>query len=232
MTDLQEVITEPSRRTPVIADVEVLVIGGGPAGLMAAAAAGRTGRSTLLVERYGFLGGAGTGGGLSTFCGLHANIHGEHFRVIRGLTDEFVERVARLGGLREPHFSFADKVQAQAFDIPAYKAAADSFVVDSGSEILFHAWGSGVQMKDESTVDAVIVESKSGRGAIRAQLVIDASGDADIAAWAGAPYEKSDLATEMLHASIMYRVAHVDPELAGWRMGATAEADARDGGAR
>jgi ribulose 1,5-bisphosphate synthetase/thiazole synthase len=205
-------ITEPARHTPVIADVEVLVIGGGPAGLMAAAAAGRTGRSTLLVERYGFLGGAGTGGGLSTFCGLHANIHGEHFRVIRGLTDEFVERVARLNGLREPHFSFANKVQAQAFDIPAYKTAADSFVVDSGTEILFHAWAVGVQMRDDSTIDAVIVESKSGRGAIRAQLVIDASGDADVAAWSGAPYEKSDLATEMLHASIMYRVAHVDPE--------------------
>ena len=65
-------ITEPSRQTPVYGEFDVVVVGGGPAGIMAAASAARAGCSTLLIERYGFLGGAGTAGGLSTFCGLHA----------------------------------------------------------------------------------------------------------------------------------------------------------------
>jgi flavin-dependent dehydrogenase len=76
-------INEPSRRTPLFGEYEVVVLGGGPAGIAAALAAGRRGRSTLLVERYGFLGGAGTAAGLSTFCGLHAVVHGKHERSLR-----------------------------------------------------------------------------------------------------------------------------------------------------
>ncbi|MBU4465297.1 MAG: FAD-dependent oxidoreductase, partial [Actinobacteria bacterium] len=86
----------PARDVPVYGEYDVVVVGGGPAGVMAAAAAGRAGRSTLLIERYGFLGGAGTMGGLSTFCGLHARIHGEDVRVIRGLTDDLLERMTQL----------------------------------------------------------------------------------------------------------------------------------------
>ena len=67
-------IVEPSRKTPVWGDYEVVVLGGGPAGITAALAAGRSGRKTILIEGYGFLGGAGTAAGLSTFCGLHAAV--------------------------------------------------------------------------------------------------------------------------------------------------------------
>ena len=71
-------INEPSRETPLWGEYEVVVLGGGPAGLAAALAAARAGRSTIIVERYGFFGGAGTAAGLSTFCGLHAVVHGNH----------------------------------------------------------------------------------------------------------------------------------------------------------
>ena len=208
-------IVEPSRETPVVGEYEVVVLGGGPAGLMAAAAAARTGRSTLLIERYGFLGGAGTAGGLSTFCGMHANVHGEHRQVVHGLADELQERIACLDGLNEPHLSFANRITAQAYDIAAYKIAADNLVCEAGARIQFHAFGVGASMRSETEIDAVLIESKSGRGAIRGQVFIDCSGDGDLAAWAGAPFEKGDPLHGMLYPSTMFRISGVDPQRAG-----------------
>ena len=74
------VIHEPAREIPVRGEYDVVVLGGGPAGIAAAAAAGALGRRTLLIERYGFLGGMGTAAGVTNFCGLHANVHGESAR--------------------------------------------------------------------------------------------------------------------------------------------------------
>lgn len=210
-------VAEPARNTPVHGEFDVVVIGGGPAGMTAAAAAARAGRSTLLVERYGFLGGAGTMGGLSTFCGLHAKVHGEHRQVIHGLADEILERLGKLDGLNEPHLTINDGILAQAFDISAYKLAADELVVDTGARLLFHATAVGVVMADDATIDAVIIESKSGRAAVRGRVFIDASGDADVAAWAGVPFEK---APHLLYPSLMFRINAVDVAAAGpapWR---------------
>ena len=109
-------ILEPNRNTPIPGEYDVVVLGGGPAGIAAAAAAGRAGRSIILIERYGFLGGAGTAAGLSTFCGLHANVHGEHKQVIHGVADEILDRLKRMDALNEPHLSFANKIMAQAYD--------------------------------------------------------------------------------------------------------------------
>jgi FAD dependent oxidoreductase len=210
-------IVEPGRRTPVYGEFDVVVVGGGPSGLMAAAAAARRGRSTLLLERYGFLGGAGTAGGLSTFCGLHARIHGEHRQVIHGLADELLDRLARLDGLAKPHLTINDGIMAQAFDISMYKIAADEVVLDSGAQILFHALAVGVVMSDEDTIDAVLIESKSGRAAVRGRVFVDASGDGDVAAWSGVGYEKS---APLLYPSLMFRINGVDAAAAGdapWR---------------
>src|SRR5438105_15747186 len=122
-------VREPQRDTPVLAEHEVVVLGGGPAGIAAAAAAGRAGRSTMLVERYGFLGGAGTAAGLANFCGLHAKVHGEHRQVVHGICDGILDRLERLGGLSKPHALFQDRVLAQAYDISAYKIAADELLL-------------------------------------------------------------------------------------------------------
>ncbi|HTT00200.1 MAG TPA: FAD-dependent oxidoreductase [Streptosporangiaceae bacterium] len=210
-------VTEPRRRTLVHGEFDVVVAGGGPAGIMAATAAARTGRSVMLIERYGFLGGAGTAGGLSTFCGLHARVHGEDRQVIHGLADELLDRLAKLDGLARPHLTINDGILAQAFDISSYKIAADELVTGSGARLLFHALAVGVVMADDDTIDAVLIESKSGRAAIRGRVFIDATGDGDLSAWAGVPFEK---AGALLYPSLMFRINGVDVAAAGdkpWR---------------
>jgi len=204
-------LTEPARQTPVIAETEVLVLGGGPAGMVAAAAAARAGRRTLLVERYGFLGGMGTAAGVTNFCGLHANVRGELQQVVHGLADELLDRMRRLNGLNEPHALFGGKICAQAYDNAAFKVAADQLVGGHGAQLLFHALAAGVVMRSPTQIEALLVETKSGRGAISAQAFIDCSGDGDLAAAAGAPFEKDAL----LYPSTMFRINGVDALRAG-----------------
>ena len=208
-------LVEPSRRIPVYAESDVVVLGGGPAGIAAAAAAGRMGCSTLLVERYGFLGGMGTAAGVTNFCGFYANVHGEHRQVVFGVAQELLERMGRMGGLSRPHPSLGGRILAQAYDTSVYKIAADELLLSSGVEVLFHALGVGVVMEGESRVEALVVETKSGRLGIRGRVFVDCSGDGDLAAWAGVPYEKGKGPGELLYPTTMFRVNGVDAERAG-----------------
>lgn len=211
-------VTEAGRATPLLAEAEVLVLGGGPAGIAAAASAAAAGRSTLLVERYGFLGGMGTAAGVTNFCGLHANVHGQMRRVVHGVADELLERIDALGGLNEPHAIFG-RTLAQAYDGAAYKCAADELLLARGVQLLFHAQAAGAQMRGDGLIDALLVETRSGRRAIRARMFIDCSGDGDLMHWSGAPWEQGDADGEMLYPTLMFRVAGVDDARAGeaWR---------------
>ncbi|ARP88017.1 FAD-dependent oxidoreductase [Bordetella genomosp. 9] len=202
-------VTEPSRRIAVHGEFDVVVLGGGPAGLLAAASAARNGASVLLIERYGFLGGMGTAAGVSNFCGLHANIHGDIQQVVHGMTDELLDRMRAMDGLNEPHLILG-KIHAQAYDISAFKCAADGLLHDSGARVLFHAQACGVTRNDDGQLDAVILETKSGRQAVRARIFVDCTGDADLAHWAGLPYEKGDAQGHMLYPTLMFKVGNVD----------------------
>jgi hypothetical protein len=211
-------IEEPARQIPIYGEYEVAVLGGGPAGIAAAVAAARAGRRTLLIERYGFLGGMGTAAGVTNFCGLHANVHGEMHRVVQGVASDLLERIDRLGGLNAPHLVLG-KILAQAYDTAAYKIAADDLLATHKVDILFHALGSGVMMQESKRINVLMVETKAGRQAVRAKIFIDCSGDGDLAAWAGAPFEVGDNAGSMLYPSMMFRLNGIDPEKAGeaWR---------------
>jgi hypothetical protein len=211
-------VREPGRDVPLFGAYDVVVLGGGPAGLAAAASAARNGASVLLIEQYGFLGGMGTAAGVTNFCGLHANVFGEIKQVVHGIADDLLDRMRALDGLNPPHLVLG-KIHAQAYDMAALKCAADAMLLEAGVQLLFHALATGVAMSADGRIDALFLETKSGRFAVRAATFIDCSGDADIAHWAGVAYEKNNGAGEMLYPTMMFRVGNVDAAQAGeaWR---------------
>lgn len=202
-------IHEPARSTPVYAEADVLVIGGGPAGLAAAVSAARLGAKTLLLERHGFLGGMGTAGGVTNFAGLFGRRGGEMQPLVRGVADELLDRIGALGGLNEPQDGLQGRIRVRSYDVAAYKCAADGWLLAAGVRLLFHAWAAGVVMEGER-ITALLAETKSGRVAIRAREFIDASGDGDVAAFAGVPYTYGDGQGNALYPSTMFRLSNVD----------------------
>ena len=201
-------IIEPERAVPVVAETDVVVLGGGPAGIAAAVAAARNGARTILVERYGFLGGGGTVVGASAFDGLHANVRGEIKQVVHGVVDEILERINRLDGLNPPHL-VQGRIFAQSYDISAWKIAADELVLSAGVDLRLHCLAVGTLMAGDR-VEALVLESKSGRRAIRGRVFVDCSGDADLAVWSGAPCEKGDESGYLQPPAMLFRLAGVD----------------------
>ena len=208
-------IIEPAREIELAAETEILIIGGGPAGIAAATAAARCGARTMLLEKYGFLGGMGTAAMVTNFCGLHASINGSVQQIVRGVADDILERLDNLDGLREPHPVKAKggghDVAAQAYDTSAYKMATDDLLLSAGVDIRFHTFAVDVLM-DGARIDAVLIETKSGRKAIKAEVFIDCSGDGDLAYWSGADCVKGDDNGFMAYPTTMFRVANVDDD--------------------
>src|SRR5205085_5702086 len=188
-------------------EYDVVVVGGGPAGLAAAASAARRGAHTLLVESYGFLGGMGTAGGVTNFAGLYGRHQGEMRQLVHGVVDELLGRLETLGGLNKPQDGMQGRIRVRSYDTSVYKCAADQWMLASGANLLFHARASSVLM-DGARIQALVVETKSGRRAVRANMFIDCSGDADVAAFAGVPYEVGDGHGSGLFPSTMFRIGH------------------------
>jgi glycine/D-amino acid oxidase-like deaminating enzyme len=177
-------VREQARELPEFADVDVVVCGGGPAGVAAAIAAARQGAETLLVERYGFLGGMATAGLVTSILG-HAAQDGT--LTVAGLCREWVDRMADLGGARP--WEEASQNYGIGFDPDVCKRVFDLMVAEAGAGMLLHALVCGAAGGDGGP-EAAILETKQGRVAVRADAFIDATGDADLVARAGLPFTK------------------------------------------
>lgn len=166
-------------------ETEVLVAGGGPAGVCAAVASARNGAETLLVEQYGFLFGMATAALVPHFNGV-ANPRGE--LVVKGIVDELVRRLEKrrggMGYLEYPYWGID-----VPYDHEILKTVALEMLQEEGVELLFHTFATDALMQGER-VKGIVIQNKSGRRIVLAGRVIDCTGDADIAARAGVPFEK------------------------------------------
>jgi len=205
-----------SKKIPITATPDVLVCGAGLAGIGAAVAAARLGANTLVVERNGFAGGFFTAIMGSAFDGFADERTGSP--VVGGIVFEMLERMGVIQPGQGPHLRYnvnGDLLFVEMHperiiprcDPERFKRAADDILADAGVDVLFHT-----QVADVNTlharVDTVIASNKSGLIAIRPKLVIDCTGDGDVAAWAGAPFEKAESLQAM---SLHFRIGDLEP---------------------
>ena len=173
-------IDEPARETPIAGEHDVIVCGAGSAGFVAATAAARAGARTLLIERHGILGGTATAAMMVEFGSIHDGAR----VIVGGITHEFLHRMDDFGGAP---FLDAD-THRMIFDPESMISVCREMVVESGAEVLLHSLIVGV-VCEGPRVAGVIVENKTGRSAYLAGVVIDATGDGDVAAHAGAEFD-------------------------------------------
>ncbi len=223
-------VNEPGRQVPIVAETEVLVVGGGPAGVGAAVAAARNGAKSLLVERYPYLGGLASGGMVLVIDDM---MDGPQQTVL-GLGQEYVERLERIGGAVYPpvedryrpdpamwnkwsrwgsydiywHGALKPITYAVAFDPDAWIKVSNDLVRESKVNLRLHSWFSEALVED-GNIKGVIVETPQGRQAILASVVIDATGDAAVAWRAGVPVEEGGYIVTLVH-----RYGNVDTDKA------------------
>jgi len=177
-------VVQPRREVPILHKTSVLVVGGGPAGTAAALSAKRLGVDVTLVERYGYLGGLATGG---LVLGIFPLYDREKKQVIFGIGEELMKKLDVL------KYGIIDRNKAPVYptiDAEAFKYLLADMVLDSGITAYLDCWGVDAIVDGKGAVRGAVFESKSGRQAILADIVIDCSGDGDIYAAAGAAFEK------------------------------------------
>jgi hypothetical protein len=222
-------IREPERDIKVCREADVVVVGGGPAGFAAAVAAARNGADTVLLERYGHLGGLASGGLVMIIMPMS---DGTTEQQIAGICQEIIDRLDSVGAAIHPPkdelgssdskvlnkwrryaFGVVDgKVRMSAtVDPEILKCVLNDMVEEAGVKLFLHSWGAGTIM-DKNRVKGVIFESKSGRQAILGKIVVDSTGDGDIFASAGAPFDtRMSLERRSSKLAMTFRISGIDP---------------------
>jgi len=211
-----EQIIEPQKVIKIAQRKQVVVVGGGTAGAVAAIAAARNGADTLMVERFGCLGGTWTGGLM-----IHADIRHAYYDripheevVVRGLYEEIIERCRELDGVIEEYL-FKERLLSyiggiECFDPEILTYVLASMARESNVDLLLHTIATEAIL-DKNELRGIVIENKSGRQAILGEVFIDCTGDADIAAMAGVPFEKGRREDgKMQPVSLGFRIGNVD----------------------
>jgi hypothetical protein len=213
-----------TKTVPVSAEAEVIVVGGGPAGIASAIASARNGAKTLLIEQYGFLGGMATAGLVGPFMTSY-DIEGQA-PIIEGIFREVVDRMIALGAALDPAgivgfsayggYHHYGHEHVTPFDPEALKVVAQETCLQAGVELKLHRFYVDSLVEDEGRgrrISGIVVASKSGLEAMRGEIVIDCTGDADVAARSGAPYEQGRGEDGLLQpVSLFFRVGNVEDD--------------------
>ena len=179
---------------------DVIVAGGGTAGVAAAVAAARNGADTILIERYGFLGGTMTAGLVNPFMTFHAGKE----QIIKGIFQEIIDRLKDMDGYDE---------KTKAFDNEVMKIVLDQMIKETGVKLLLHTYIADALVTKGNAIRGVEAYNKSGRQVVLGRVIIDATGDGDVAVMAGALYEKGreeDGLTQPM--TLNFRMGGVDVE--------------------
>jgi hypothetical protein len=202
---ITQTIAEPARQTPVRKETDVLVIGGGPSGIMAAIAAAEDGLDVMLVDSRSFVGGNMTIGlPILGFLGQKGN------QIIKGLPQKLIDRLKAVNASSE-HRPCPLHMSLTLVEPEAVKTVGLQMLVEANVDVLFYSFCAGVVMEDDE-LKGVIIESKAGREAILAKTVIDCTGDADIAFRSGVPCEYGNEDGGVQPPTLMFCLGGVDTE--------------------